>query len=879
MAKRADTPIEERNYSHIYLMFSGVLALTTFWAVWDMIKVRSPWQEMQRQFNQRELSELAKSHAAAKEKFETEDLQRYQELQAQHEEAAAALQGEDYVAAVKDSTRAETAAAMARQNYRFAKSEADAIYYEYKEAEYHRQENKRARLKAEVDEINQRLAELKVQWDEAEAYRAEITKQLEQRRARVAKIDAEMKAMTAEMDNFSSLMEKIGMRKIKIEQVVTPDFVRGNFRAYVNNVDRCQSCHVSAMRKDFEEFEHPFQTHPGLDGLLKIHDPSRFGCTPCHDGQGPALVNTKVAHGFAKHWEHPLLTGKFVTAGCNKCHASEFRTVGADVLNKGKRMIFDLGCYGCHEIKGYENAERMGPSLYRIGKKLQPPFVYGWLRDNRAFRPHSRMPNPMYSHQEALAVTAFLYSQKDTSNWQPSLATGSVPVGNPQRGEWLVENVGCKGCHVVEESDRQHRTENLPYDMAPSLGNVGLKVSADWLYDWVKNPRHFNPTTRMPNLRLTDAEAADLVAYLMAIAKEAKLPEGYRVELPELSDPKLIAEGRAITRNFGCHGCHLIQGLENESRVSVALNEFGAKTPEDLFYGDALANGTVPEKTWEAWTFGKLQNSRAYATEAIVQRMPNFALSHDQATPLVVLLKSWDGRVIGERYMKPWGTRETAIHQGRLLAQKLNCAGCHVLENEGGSLRPFLTQALEKEGIESSAAPAYFPPDITREGEKVQSEWLFNFLKNPKTGEIRPWLRARMPTFDLTDQEANTLVAYFKAYSNEATNFAFLPNYQLTAEQRAGAQTLVSRDYFSCFSCHQQGAKKPEGPPAGWAPDLALAKRRLSPDWIIRWLRDPQAFQPGTNMPSFYPDAVPDDVLNGNAEAQLLSLRNYLMNL
>ena len=58
-----------------------------------------------------------------------------------------------------------------------------------------------------------------------------------------------------------------------------------------------------------------------------------------------------------------------------------------------------------------------------------------------------------------------------------------------------------------------------------------------------------------------------------------------------------------------------------------------------------------------------------------------------------------------------------------------------------------------------------------------------------------------------------------------------------------------------------------------------MAKNRLNPDWIVRWIRDPQAFQPGTNMPSFYPDAVPDDVLEGNADAQLLALRNYLMNL
>ena len=35
----------------------------------------------------------------------------------------------------------------------------------------------------------------------------------------------------------------------------------------------------------------------------------------------------------------------------------------------------------------------------------------------------------------------------------------------------------------------------------------------------------------------------------------------------------------------------------------------------------------------------------------------------------------------------------------------------------------------------------------------------------------------------------------------------------------------MSKDYFNCFSCHQQGDKHPEGPPEGWAPDLASRAR------------------------------------------------------
>src|SRR5206468_4334347 len=81
-----------------------------------------------------------------------------------------------------------------------------------------------------------------------------------------------------------------------------------------------------------------------------------------------------------------------------------------------------------------------------------------------------------------------------------------------------------------------------------------------------------------------------------------------------------------------------------------------------------------------------------------------------------------------------------------------------------------------------------------------------------------------------------------------------------------------------CFSCHQRGAQKPQGPPEGWAPDLALAHVRLSPEWIVKWLHDPQKVMPGTKMPSFFPGGPPD-VLGGDDEAQIRALRDYILSL
>ena len=88
----------------------------------------------------------------------------------------------------------------------------------------------------------------------------------------------------------------------------------------------------------------------------------------------------------------------------------------------------------------------------------------------------------------------------------------------------------------------------------------------------------------------------------------------------------------------------------------------------------------------------------------------------------------------------------------------------------------------------------------------------------------------------------------------------------------------MSDDYFACFSCHQQGDKKPEGPPEGWAPDLELAKDRLNPDWVVRWIEEPQTLMPGTRMPSFYPGG-PDDILEADEPRQMEAMRDYIWTL
>jgi mono/diheme cytochrome c family protein len=171
---------------------------------------------------------------------------------------------------------------------------------------------------------------------------------------------------------------------------------------------------------------------------------------------------------------------------------------------------------------------------------------------------------------------------------------------------------------------------------------------------------------------------------------------------------------------------------------------------------------------------------------------------------------------------------------------------------------------------------------LNGEGAKVQPAWLFKFLKQPMP--LRPWLKVRMPTFHLSDRETKTLVEYFAAVDNVDVPFVHIDESRIDREHLRAGKVLMSDDYFACFSCHQRGDRSPEGPPEGWAPDLAMARERLNPDWIADWLRNPQAVMPGTKMPAFYEAAEdgtamggPDDILDGDNERQLRALRDYIM--
>ena len=70
----------------------------------------------------------------------------------------------------------------------------------------------------------------------------------------------------------------------------------------------------------------------------------------------------------------------------------------------------------------------------------------------------------------------------------------------------------------------------------------------------------------------------------------------------------------------------------------------------------------------------------------------------------------------------------------------------------------------------------------------------------------------------------------------------------LTAKETEMARSLFSSTAAPCLKCHATGDAQHDK--SAVAPNLLLVRGRLKPDWVERWIIDPQAISPGTSMPS-----------------------------
>ena len=258
-------------------------------------------------------------------------------------------------------------------------------------------------------------------------------------------------------------------------------------------------------------------------------------------------------------------------------------TSNPESVARGKKLASDYGCAACHRINGVNPPEGFAPDLSRVGSKplfqvgflrgmpeTLPDYIFGKIRDPRAFGPALKMPSFMLTDKQVEALTTALLAQTDRAVTMPQELVRSAthakyhPGGDAGR---LMEDLRCQTCHAINSNGG---------DMAPDLTNEGSAVQRPWLLEFMKNPDTLRPALirRMPKFNLTPAEIAQLSDYMMT-AYQASGFDSQVLDLHTL-DTKAAARGKELFyAKYACQACHIADYKKDKGYVGPALADVG----------------------------------------------------------------------------------------------------------------------------------------------------------------------------------------------------------------------------------------------------------------------------------------------------------------
>src|SRR5216684_5182706 len=331
-------------------------------------------------------------------------------------------------------------------------------------------------------------------------------------------------------------------------------------------VDRCEICHLGTREpltltaanmapggpgKKPDELANAFVSHPRKE-LLQIHDPEKFGCSACHNGNGRATTTVEKAHGLNPFWLHPLYHKENTESGCQMCHANDRVTQGADTLNLGKDLFYQRGCMGCHRMEAFDRESDALTNTRQMIVQLQDQITAN-------------------DRQSRLDTDASANAGDDTAEVQRLLAHAeSLRVTNSQLAA-RIDELNLQTRYLQQDQKK----------IGPNLKDVRLKLRKDWIPLWLHDPQAFRPGTKMPTFwRFTeDGEegAEDLkavAAYLWQNSFDGKVPAQAQGDKNH---------GKELFESRGCLACHSIG--EDASKIggtfAANLTKVGEKANYD----------------------------------------------------------------------------------------------------------------------------------------------------------------------------------------------------------------------------------------------------------------------------------------------------------
>jgi cytochrome c1 len=94
-----------------------------------------------------------------------------------------------------------------------------------------------------------------------------------------------------------------------------------------------------------------------------------------------------------------------------------------------------------------------------------------------------------------------------------------VAGGNPDKGKAAIVTYGCGACHTIPGVTSAKGTVGPPLDFWSRRSIIAGEVpnTPANLIRWIQVPQSIEPTTAMPNLSVSEAEAKNIAAYLYTL--------------------------------------------------------------------------------------------------------------------------------------------------------------------------------------------------------------------------------------------------------------------------------------------------------------------------------------------------------------------------
>ena len=572
----------------------------------------------------------------------------------------------------------------------------------------------------------------------------------------------------------------------------------------------------------------------------------------------------------------------------------------ADLFAIGRLLVEEHSCVACHKPGAQAPLSaalgtRHGPRLTEAGARLRREWIFHWLGNPQEFRPEAVMPRLFAGDRrgeiERVAVAALLTSRGKLP--QPRKLDNNQAKSWPSDGQALFETIGCAVCHEAHKDRASERPARA------TLKHLGQKTTPEVVAAFLQNPAAVDPAGRMPSfafangddsfrlaLYLTEREAADEKPLSLPAPPEAAevrdalaalgVPAADIAAFSQKSiDEQLRGLGGHVMRARRCTACHemKIPGEDEFWNPVPAAHEFAAiaARPEGgcLDRQRMASDNGVP-------VFGPSLAATVVAALPSGAQPPTAGLQTGGRPAVAPAAGSGDPRRTGADAIAAF-LKDAAVAPGtpapgefaKLTVARFNCTGCHERNGAGGLPSSYVEKLLVNQSEKDSEAVA--PPPLTGIAGKLLAPALRQVLEGSLRS--RPWMALQMPRFDAA-QLAPLPAALAAADGETPGNDPFRP--AADEELITAGRTLVGDKGFSCIKCHDMLGIASAGTRG---PELARVAERVTYDWYVRWMTDPQRLQPGTRMPTvfFGGKSTYTHILDGVPDKQRLALWQYLL--